>query len=91
MMNWLRARIQNWLNNDQDLSVIRADFDEDLHIRTEQLFSVKVYAAVGGKVLEFTRVDRKNDDYQHYLYVINDEADFSQELARYISLEVLKS
>jgi hypothetical protein len=91
MMNWLRSRIQNWLNNDQDLSVIRADYDEDLHIRTEQLFSVKVYTAVGGKVLEFTRMDRKNDDYQHYLYVISDEADFSQELARYISLEVLKS
>jgi hypothetical protein len=90
VLNWLRARIQNWLNSDEP-SAIGRDYDTDLHIRTEQLFSVKVYAAVGGKVLEFTRVDRKNDDYQHYLYVIGDEADFSQELARYISLEVLKS
>jgi hypothetical protein len=78
------------LHSDEPTAIGR-DYDDELHIRTEQLFSVKVYTALGGKVLEFTRVDRKNDDYQHYLYVVNDEADFSQEVARFISLEIMKS
>ena len=50
-----------------------------------------VYNAIGGKVVEFRRYDRKNDRSDHSVYVIGKEEDFGEKIAKIATLETLKS
>ena len=49
-----------------------------------------VYNAIGGKVVEFRRYDRKNDRSDHTVYVIGKDEDFGEKISRISTLEVMK-
>jgi len=49
-----------------------------------------VYNAIGGKVVEFSRYDRKNDRSFHDIYIISKNEDFGEKIAKIAMLEVLK-
>jgi hypothetical protein len=55
-----------------------------------QGFRLEVYRAVGGLVVESTMYSTGLDDDRHALYVVNDDADLGQELAKIITAEQLK-
>jgi hypothetical protein len=55
-----------------------------------QGFRLEVYRAVGGLVVESTMYNTSLDDDRHALYVVNDDADLGQELAKIITAEQLK-
>ena len=50
-----------------------------------------VYNAIGGKVVEFRRYDRKRDTSDHQVYVISGDQDFGERIAKIATMESLKS
>ena len=60
------------------------------HVDSEATLQFKVYNAVGGKVVEFTRYDRKTDRHDHQIYVIGKDEDFGEKIAKISTLEVLR-
>jgi hypothetical protein len=60
------------------------------HIDSEPTLQFKVYSAVGGKIVEFTRYDRKSDRHDHQVYIINKDEDFGEKIAKISTLEVLR-
>jgi hypothetical protein len=60
------------------------------HIDSDPTLQFKVYSAVGGKIVEFTRYDRKNDRHDHQVYIINKDEDFGEKIAKISTLEVLR-
>jgi hypothetical protein len=59
-------------------------------IDSEPTLQFKVYSAVGGKIVEFTRYDRKSDRHDHQVYIIGKDDDFGEKIAKISTLEVLR-
>ena len=49
-----------------------------------------MYSAVGCKIVEFSRYDRKNDRSDHQIYIIGKDEDFGEKIAKISTLEVLR-
>ena len=95
-MNWLKLKLRAWINSAHDepercyptsknsISVSTRDVNSDptLHF--------KVYNAIGGKVVEFSRYDRQKDRNFHDIYIIGKDEDFGEKIAKIAMLEVLK-
>ena len=61
------------------------------HIDSEPTLQFKVYSAVGGKIVEFSRYDRKSDRHDYQVYIINQDQDFGERIAKIATMENLKS
>lgn len=59
-------------------------------IGTDPTLQFKVYSAVGGKIVEFSRYDRKLDRAEHQIYIIGKDEDFGEKIAKISTLEVLR-
>ena len=60
------------------------------HIDSEPTLQFKVYSAVGGKIVEFSRYDRKSDRHDHQVYIIGKDEDFGEKIAKISTLEILR-
>jgi hypothetical protein len=99
-MNWFKRMIVKWVREDWDS--VRMDRAEQHAINTisskshgryvdaDPTLSFKVYNAIGGKVVEFSRYDRKTDRHDHSIYVIGKDDDFGDKIAKIATLETLK-
>jgi hypothetical protein len=56
----------------------------------EPILNFKIYSAVGGKIAEFRRYDRKSDRSDCTTYIITDEQDFGECISRIATMEKLK-
>jgi len=56
----------------------------------ENVLNFRIFGANGGTVIEFTRYNRTTDQHKSGVYVIPDNAEFSEELAKIITMEQLK-
>ena len=98
-MNWLKRMVVKWVREDWDsvrnqpdcyptsknsISVSTRDVNSDPTLQ------FKVYNAIGGKVVEFSRYDRKQDRNYHDIYIIGRDEDFGEKIAKIAMLEVLK-
>jgi hypothetical protein len=105
-MNWFKRMVVKWVSEDWDnvrqeqddcypspklsrgntISTIggRASVD------SEPILQFKIYAAVGGKIVEFSRYDRKLDRHDHNIYIIGKDEDFGTKIAKIAMLECLK-
>jgi hypothetical protein len=98
-MNWFKRMVVKWVREDwnnagqekdcyptpkNSLSVSTRDVNSDPTLQ------FKVYNAIGGKVVEFSRYDRKNDRSFHDIYIIGRDEDFGEKIAKIAMLEVLK-
>jgi hypothetical protein len=103
-MNWFKRMVINWVREDWEharqapddcyptaklsrgMNTVstRGDIDSD------PTLNFKVYSAVGGKIVEFMRYDRKNDRQEHQIYIIGKDEDFGEKIAKISSLEVLR-
>jgi len=52
--------------------------------------NIRVHAALGGKIISFSRYDRKSDRNNNAVYVIPDDHDFERELGKLITLESMR-
>lgn len=57
---------------------------------TEESLNFKVYTAHGGKIVEFTRYDRRTDRHENDLYIITKDQDFGERIAKIATFETLK-
>jgi hypothetical protein len=85
-----KQRIRNWLMNDdhdysQDIAIDESR--PDLH---SQGFRLNIYGASGGTIVETTKYDQKKDENRHSLYVVTEDKDLGEELAKIITMESLR-
>ena len=59
-------------------------------INDDPVLNFKVYSAVGGKVVEFRRYDRKSDHNHSTTYIITNDQDFGERIAKIAMMENLK-
>jgi len=91
-MNWLKRRLRRWLDNDIDTSIKLASnsISAGRDVGSDPTLQFKIYSAIGGKVVEFSRYDRQKDRHFHDIYIIGKEEDFGAKIAKIAMLETLK-
>lgn len=97
-MNWLKRRIRRWLDSEQDICISEdryatakpARLSASNDVNSEPTLHFKIYNAIGGKVVEFSRYDRKSDRHNHDIYIIGKEEDFGTRIAKIAMFESLK-
>ena len=101
-MNWFKRMVVKWVREDWD----KASREQDCYpspklsrgmnavstrdVGSDPTLQFKVYNAIGGKVVEFSRYDRKQDRNFHDIYIIGKTEDFGEKIAKIAMLEVLK-
>lgn len=101
-MNWFKRMVVKWIREDWD----RASQEQDCHsspklgrglntvstrdVNSDPTLQFKIYNAIGGKVVEFSRYDRKSDRHHHDIYIIGRDEDFGEKIAKIAMLETLK-
>jgi hypothetical protein len=69
---------------------IRLTSVEEPGINSIEGLSIRLYGATGGQIVEFRKYNRHKDHTDVKLYVINAEQNFSEELSKIVSLEMLR-
>jgi hypothetical protein len=100
-MNFIKRMIVKWVREDWD----NARQEQDCYatvlpknaigistrdVNSDPTLQFKIYNAIGGKVVEFSRYDRKSDRHNHDIYIIGKEEDFGEKIAKIAMLESLK-
>jgi hypothetical protein len=98
-MNFLKKMIVKWVREDWDKA---GRYEQDCMVSPKQTISAhrgidseptlnfKVYSAVGGKIVEFSRYDPKTDRHERQMYIIGRDEDFGEKIAKISTLEVLR-
>ena len=103
-MNWFKRIVVKWVREDWENA--RIDQPEDCYpspklsrantvsirsgIDSEPTLQFKIYSAVGGKVVEFSRYDPKTDRHDRQVYIIGKDEDFGEKIAKISMLESLR-
>ena len=88
-MKWIKRRLRNWINNDDDVIVTLDDYPVD---RVDAHgFKLKVYKANGGTIVETSSYNIRKDQTNSGLYVILDTQDLGTEIGKIITIEGLKT
>ena len=95
-MKWIKRRLRDWLfdNAPQDImekSVCISSRETNDCIEGEPVLNFKVYNAIGGKVVEFRYYDRIKDRSHNQTYIITNDQDFGDRIAKIATMESLKS
>jgi hypothetical protein len=101
-MNFIKRMIVKWVREDWDKVSREQDCYESpkmsrglntvttRDVGSDPTLQFKIYNAVGGKVVEFSRYDRKMDRHHHDIYIIPKDEDFGTKIAKIAMLESLK-
>lgn len=97
MVKWFKKKVIRWVREDWDnfrkegeLQIV-ATRDVEAISDAEPILNFRVFSAVGGKVVEFRRYDRQRDRHDTQTYIITNEQDFGERIAKIATLEVLKN
>jgi len=96
-MNWFKRMVVKWVRDDWNSVQVEQDCyatPKNLgsrDISSDPTLQFKVYNAIGGKIVEFSRYDRKNDRSEHQIYIIGKDEDFGEKIAKISTFEVLKN
>lgn len=97
-MNWFKRMVVKWVREDWD-SVREQDSYATISpknsisgrdVNSDPTLQFKIYNAIGGKVVEFSRYDRQKDRNFHDIYIIGKDEDFGAKIAKIAMLESLK-
>lgn len=97
-MKWFKRLVAKWAHQgreyaEENCKVSRglvASRDIDAICSDDPVLNFKVYSAVGGKVVEFRRYDRRNDNSDTTTYIITNDQDFGERIAKIAMMENLK-
>jgi len=96
-MKWFKKLVANWArqgNNYEEVSTMKASRlasrDETESVGDDPILNFKVFSAVGGKVVEFRRYDRKSDRNDTTTYIITNDQDFGERISKIATMEKLK-
>ena len=92
--NYMRRRLQEYdqdrpetglaINSSRTTVRARDDFEGDSGL------NMRVFKAIGGRIVSFNHYDRKTDRESKSVYIITDEQDFERELGKIITLESMR-
>jgi hypothetical protein len=66
-----------------------SDDDHSPQLRASSM-NFRLYACVGGHILETSVYNQKEDEHQHTLYMIKEDDDFAKQVSQSIMLEMMK-
>ena len=105
-MNWFKQMVIKWVREDWENARDRPDdcypspkmsrgntistISGRASVDSEPTLQFKVYSAVGGKIVEFSRYDPKSDRSDRQIYIIGKDEDFGEKIAKISTLEVLR-
>ena len=101
-MNWFKRIVIKWVREDWDnarntpqqdcypSTKLSSNSINGRDVSSDPTLQFKIYNAIGGKVVEFSRYDRKSDRAFHDIYIISKDEDFGNKIAKIAMLEVLK-
>ena len=96
-MKWFKKMLWRWTYEGRELeekvpmsSSRLISRDECDSVCDEPILNFKVFSAVGGKVVEFRRYDRKSDRNDSTTYIITNDQDFGERIAKIAMMENLK-
>lgn len=99
-MKWFKRMVVKWVKDDWNSArpeqdcypsvVSKNSIGSTRDIGSDVSLQFKVYNAIGGKVVEFSRYDRKQDRNYHDIYIIGRDEDFGEKISKIAMLEVLK-
>lgn len=97
-MMWFKKLIASWVRQGNNYEENCTQPSNRLISRAEEaacsddpILNFKVYSAVGGKVVEFRRYDRRSDRNETQTYIITNDQDFGDRIAKIATMENLKS
>ncbi len=87
----IKQRIRNWLmsENDDAEECFTVEDSNGIDLSSNS-FRLSIYGASGGTIIETTKYDRKTDENRHSLYVVTEDKDLGEELAKIITMEQLR-
>jgi hypothetical protein len=95
-MKWFKKMLWRWSYQGQELEEQNSKVsrlvarDTEAVCGDEPVLNFKVYSAVGGKVVEFRRYDRKSDRSDTTTYIITNDQDFGDRISKIATMEKLK-
>lgn len=92
-MKWLKRKIRDWLEESDKIGCVQLTASRDVEAKVceaDPILHFRVFSAVGGKVVEFRRYDRKSDRSDTTSYIITNEQDFGDRIAKIATMESLK-
>ena len=94
-MKWFKRLVANWAQqgSEENAKVSRGlvtSRDSEAVCGDDPILNFKVYSAVGGKVVEFRRYDRKIDRNDTTTYIITNDQDFGERISKIATMEKLK-
>ena len=100
-MNWFKRMVVKWVREDWDNArqeqdcypspkAIGSNSVSTRDVNSDPTLQFKIYTAIGGKVVEFSRYDRQKDRHFHDIYIIGKNEDFGEKIAKISTLEALR-
>jgi len=94
MVKFIKRKLRNWIldrSDEADISQIKLSRDCESVSDNEPILNFRVFSAVGGKVVEFRHYDRQRDRSHTQTYIITNDQDFGERIAKIATMENLKS
>lgn len=97
-MNWFKKMVIRWVREDWESERKRNYADEPIAVSDsigegmmgDPVLHFKVYPAIGGRIVEFRRIDRKHGNHETTAYVITEDQNFGERIAKISTIENLK-
>ena len=96
-MNWFKKMVVRWVREDWEAAKNQPNEIVGLKVRAESdcveadpVLNFKVYSAIGGKIVEFRKYDRNRDRSETQTYIITNDQDFGERIAKIATMENLK-
>jgi hypothetical protein len=64
---------------------------ESESVESDPVLNFKVYSAIGGRIVEFRKYDRNRDRNETQTYIITNDQDFGERIAKIATMENLKT
>jgi hypothetical protein len=97
-MKWFKNMIIRWVRDDWENAKhvpatpkLVANQEVEAVSEADPILNFRVFSAVGGKIVEFRRYDRQRDRHDIQTYIITNEQDFGERIAKIATMENLKS
>jgi hypothetical protein len=93
-MNWLKHKLRNWVNSDDNRVYNSRGIAEPVSVSSDNIdadgYTLRVYPARGGRVIQYHKYDRKTDRQNTSLYVISDSEDLGDAVKNIVVEQALQ-
>lgn len=100
-MNWIKRKICQWVREDwenvrrggevRNYSPEVVGSDDSGTLNSDPVLNFRVYSAIGGRVVEFRRYDRGRGQNDTTTYIITEDQNFGERIAKIATMENLKA